>query len=158
MCIRDRSLAGFEEIKTTDVLDNSIEENILNNKEFTYEDIFLNDVVFELYAKEDIVTQDNQGTNWFDAGEKVAIITTGKGAEFTKDCNGICSYTVDKETGNVTMNLPLGKYELKEINTIYGYVLPAVSYTHLRAHETRHDLVCRLLLEKKKKHLSLIHI
>src|SRR5450759_2661304 len=29
--------------------------------------------------------------------------------------------------------------------------LGAVSYTHLRAHETRHDLVCRLLLEKKKK-------
>src|SRR5450756_553327 len=27
-------------------------------------------------------------------------------------------------------------------------VIP-VSYTHLRAHETRHDLVCRLLLEKK---------
>ena len=25
----------------------------------------------------------------------------------------------------------------------------AVSYTHLRAHETRHDLVCRLLLEKR---------
>ena len=25
-----------------------------------------------------------------------------------------------------------------------------VSYTHLRAQETRHDLVCRLLLEKKK--------
>src|SRR5450759_4718246 len=30
------------------------------------------------------------------------------------------------------------------------YYIP-VSYTHLRAHETRHDLVCRLLLEKKKK-------
>src|SRR5450756_493578 len=30
-------------------------------------------------------------------------------------------------------------------------VLGPVSYTHLRAHETRHDLVCRLLLEKKKK-------
>ena len=26
----------------------------------------------------------------------------------------------------------------------------AVSYTHLRAHETCADLVCRLLLEKKK--------
>ena len=25
-----------------------------------------------------------------------------------------------------------------------------VSYTHLRAHETRSNLVCRLLLEKKK--------
>ena len=30
----------------------------------------------------------------------------------------------------------------------------AVSYTHLRAHETVLDLVCRLLLEKKKKKQS----
>ena len=30
----------------------------------------------------------------------------------------------------------------------------AVSYTHLRAHETVLDLVCRLLLEKKKKRRS----
>src|SRR5665648_532960 len=29
-----------------------------------------------------------------------------------------------------------------------------VSYTHLRAHETRHDLVCRLLLEKKKTNIN----
>src|SRR5660398_310104 len=29
--------------------------------------------------------------------------------------------------------------------------LGAVSYTHLRAHETKANLVCRLLLEKKKK-------
>ena len=28
-------------------------------------------------------------------------------------------------------------------------LIASVSYTHLRAHETRHDLVCRLLLEKK---------
>src|SRR5450756_3020933 len=28
------------------------------------------------------------------------------------------------------------------------YGTEPVSYTHLRAHETRHDLVCRLLLEK----------
>src|SRR5665648_1247154 len=32
----------------------------------------------------------------------------------------------------------------------YCKVHTPVSYTHLRAHETRHDLVCRLLLEKKK--------
>ena len=31
----------------------------------------------------------------------------------------------------------------------HGYKVP-VSYTHLRAHETVLDLVCRLLLEKKK--------
>src|SRR5450756_2324712 len=34
---------------------------------------------------------------------------------------------------------------------VIGYGYSPVSYTHLRAHETRHDLVCRLLLEKKKK-------
>src|SRR5450759_5551652 len=32
------------------------------------------------------------------------------------------------------------------ILTVPALVYP-VSYTHLRAHETRHDLVCRLLLE-----------
>ena len=31
----------------------------------------------------------------------------------------------------------------------------AVSYTHLRAHETVLDLVCRLLLEKKKKNIKI---
>src|SRR5665648_1240072 len=40
------------------------------------------------------------------------------------------------------------------VNFIRVYTLQSpdsVSYTHLRAHETRHDLVCRLLLENKKK-------
>ena len=36
----------------------------------------------------------------------------------------------------------------KEIGAPYELV-KAVSYTHLRAHETVLDLVCRLLLEKK---------
>ena len=33
----------------------------------------------------------------------------------------------------------------------WGHRMEPVSYTHLRAHETVLDLVCRLLLEKKKK-------
>ena len=33
----------------------------------------------------------------------------------------------------------------------------AVSYTHLRAHETVLDLVCRLLLETKKQHTNIEH-
>src|SRR5450756_2559567 len=42
---------------------------------------------------------------------------------------------------------------LGRLMAVSGRSMPAspVSYTHLRAHETRHDLVCRLLLEKKKK-------
>src|SRR5665648_244373 len=38
----------------------------------------------------------------------------------------------------------------EEIAQYVGSGVKPVSYTHLRAHETRHDLVCRLLLEKKK--------
>ena len=37
---------------------------------------------------------------------------------------------------------------------VYLYDQAAVSYTHLRAHETVLDLVCRLLLEKKKNHIT----
>src|SRR5450756_1836477 len=37
------------------------------------------------------------------------------------------------------------------LNLLHVERVRAVSYTHLRAHETRHELVCRLLLEKKKK-------
>ena len=44
--------------------------------------------------------------------------------------------------------IPLNFYETPEMTLIDH---EPVSYTHLRAHETRHDLVCRLLLEKKKK-------
>src|SRR5678816_4868013 len=36
-------------------------------------------------------------------------------------------------------------------STAVGKRIMAVSYTHLRAHETPEHLVCRLLLEKKKK-------
>ena len=39
--------------------------------------------------------------------------------------------------------------------TTVGEPVP-VSYTHLRAHETVLDLVCRLLLEKKKQKRNII--
>src|SRR5665648_1231704 len=42
----------------------------------------------------------------------------------------------------------LGKEVLESLTPAQQVI--TVSYTHLRAHETRHDLVCRLLLEKKK--------
>eukprot|EP00831_Metopus_contortus_P029674 TRINITY_DN24393_c0_g1_i3.p4 TRINITY_DN24393_c0_g1~~TRINITY_DN24393_c0_g1_i3.p4 ORF type:complete len:101 (+),score=32.19 TRINITY_DN24393_c0_g1_i3:459-761(+) len=39
---------------------------------------------------------------------------------------------------------------LQMLAPMYSALIP-VSYTHLRAHETSLHLVCRLLLEKKKK-------
>ncbi|CZR83229.1 hypothetical protein CDFC105_43926 [Clostridioides difficile] len=40
--------------------------------------------------------------------------------------------------------------DITRFSDVVSMYLKTVSYTHLRAHETRHDLVCRLLLEKKK--------
>ena len=37
----------------------------------------------------------------------------------------------------------------RDFHVKFSYENDAVSYTHLRAHETVLDLVCRLLLEKK---------
>ena len=42
-----------------------------------------------------------------------------------------------------------GQWEIGQNADMMGGAKP-VSYTHLRAHETVLDLVCRLLLEKKK--------
>ena len=39
---------------------------------------------------------------------------------------------------------------IEKIKTEKKMTTKPVSYTHLRAHETRSNLVCRLLLEKKK--------
>ena len=49
---------------------------------------------------------------------------------------------------NIGKTYGLGSTEVAELTRI-----APVSYTHLRAHETVLDLVCRLLLEKKKKTL-----
>lgn len=93
---------------------------------FDYEDVKLNGVVFELIAKEDIMSQDNQGTVLFKKDSVVATITTGEKAEFTNDCNGICNYILN-EDGTMTLSVPLGEYTLKEVKTNYGYVLPQQS-------------------------------
>ena len=54
-----------------------------------------------------------------------------------------------------------GTKKLRNIGSDLGGAVrgfKAVSYTHLRAHETVLDLVCRLLLEKKKPtHASTMH-
>ena len=52
----------------------------------------------------------------------------------------------------------LGGSKTKVVTLVTSHFKPVaidnvttVSYTHLRAHETKANLVCRLLLEKKKK-------
>ena len=63
---------------------------------------------------------------------------------------------VDKTGANATMIYVPAKFasaaiiEAIESNLELIVCITAVSYTHLRAHETSLHLVCRLLLEKKK--------
>lgn len=97
---------------------------------FNYKDTLLNGVVFELTAREDIMSQDNQGTVLFKKDSAVAKITTGEKAEFTNDCNGICNFVLNDD-GTITLNVPLGEYTLKEVKTKYGYVLPEQSFCDL---------------------------
>ena len=65
----------------------------------------------------------------------------------------------DSAKDNITvlneMRVPVNKPVIAYISSkdvIHSF--KAVSYTHLRAHETVLDLVCRLLLEKKKTSLQ----
>src|SRR5664279_272874 len=56
---------------------------------------------------------------------------------------GACSATTEKDATYLIKN----NYEFTRDLAVWSL---AVSYTHLRAHETDSYLVCRLLLEKKK--------
>mgnify|MGYP003380260401 CR=1 FL=1 len=53
--------------------------------------------------------------------------------------------------GIIWKNYDFGSEYLKKIIMLNSQ--NAVSYTHLRAHETVLDLVCRLLLEKKNTYI-----
>ena len=75
---------------------------------------------------------------------------------FSENCN-LSSYTTIKVGGVAEYfaeprNLDEFSYLIKwaNLNKQRCQIIGAVSYTHLRAHETLRHLVCRLLLEKKK--------
>src|SRR5659263_118790 len=73
---------------------------------------------------------------------------------FAMDYNGkVCICTSNKKPffSQIKSNPSVEICASKGAKWMRLYGDAAVSYTHLRAHETRHDLVCRLLLEKKKK-------
>ena len=60
------------------------------------------------------------------------------------DDNNILSIDIERKTESSNFTLQ------RRIDSSNDFYLDSVSYTHLRAHETVLDLVCRLLLEKNK--------
>ena len=73
-------------------------------------------------------------------GESITEATVSKWLKNIGDNFEADEPLVEIETDKITVEVPAP----------HAGSLKAVSYTHLRAHETREDLVCRLLLEKKK--------
>lgn len=74
----------------------------------------LNDVTFEVYAAEDIKAADGVSENYFNKGDLIATITTGK--------NGIAELT-EVECKGETIGLPLGRYMVVEKETDAGHFL-----------------------------------
>src|SRR5665648_541208 len=92
-------------------------------------------------AEENYIVHEQREIYWIN--EEGLLIKRQSYGEFEWTIDGIADiYTFDT-------TVELTGYNYKKLTEI-GDELSPVSYTHLRAHETRHDLVCRLLLEKKK--------
>lgn len=71
----------------------------------------LGGITFELTAKEDIYSLDGRNTLLYKADDKVSVDISENGLYVTN------------ELGEIHIgNLPLGKYELKEVQTLEGYV------------------------------------
>ncbi|CZR83168.1 hypothetical protein CDFC105_43915 [Clostridioides difficile] len=58
----------------------------------------------------------------------------------------MASISKEFEKNTITCMAPTKTFNIAGLQS--SYVVP-VSYTHLRAHETVRNIVCRLLLEKK---------
>ena len=70
-----------------------------------YEEGAMEGVEFEIYAKEDIYTGDNQGTKLCEKDQLIRKIVTNEQGKAYQD------------------NLPIGKYYIKEVKTVEGFVL-----------------------------------
>ena len=81
---------------------------------------------------------------------------------FMENANGRTLFFIDELGSGSDPNLggAFAEVIMQELNKKHAigivttHYLNPVSYTHLRAHETVLDLVCRLLLEKKKPHVA----
>src|SRR5450759_5981979 len=83
------------------------------------------------------------------------ILRLGYGHEHHVDYKNVIDLVteVDRKSeayllAEIQRHFPGHQIVSEEIGLVPGRLADPVSYTHLRAHETRHDLVCRLLLEK----------
>ena len=78
-------------------------------------------------------------------------------AQRNSDVNIFTNQSIDDATKDCLLYTSDAADEARSVD-LGGVGVGPVSYTHLRAHETRSNLVCRLLRDQGGEHLSLIHI
>ena len=115
--------------------------NVLTGHEdgqFQYEQANLAGATYEIRAHGDIATGDRQGTLWYADGDLVATVTTGKEGQVdevklsptrTQATYDFLTVNHDGTTGEVTITLPLGSYDITEVQAPYGFVLTDQTYT-----------------------------
>src|SRR5660398_229994 len=78
------------------------------------------------------------------------MTTSPRWKEIKRNSWGFCSRNMDMPRTKPSRNTRISSAATRGSNVL-PLTITSVSYTHLRAHETKANLVCRLLLEKKKK-------
>ena len=105
---------------------------------FIYEQANLAGATYEIRAHGDIATGDRQGTLWYADGDLVATVTTGEAGQVdevkfsptrTPATYDFLSVSHNGTTGEVTITLPLGSYDITEVQAPYGFVLTNQTYT-----------------------------
>lgn len=106
--------------------------------QFLYEQANLAGAVYEVRAHGDIATGDRQGTLWYADGDLVATVTTGSEGQVdevkfsptrTQATYDFLTVSHDGTTGEVTITLPLGSYDITEVQAPYGFVHTDQTYT-----------------------------
>src|SRR5450756_2366958 len=97
-------------------------------------------------ATQELAVRGGYGEVWMETAIKLVEIAKRL---YAKNMNAALGGNVSIRQGDEIAITPAGinKGFMTE-DEVVVVDMEAVSYTHLRAHETRHDLVCRLLLEK----------
>ena len=108
------------------------------NGQFIYEQANLAGATYEIRAHGDIATGDRQGTLWYADGDLVATVTTGEDGQVdevkfsptrTPATYDFLTVSHDGTTGEVTITLPLGSYDITEVRAPYGFMLTDQTYT-----------------------------
>ena len=115
--------------------------NVLTGYEdgqFQYEQANLAGATYEIRAHGDIATGDRQGTLWYADGDLIATVTTGEEGQVdevefsptrTPATYDFLTVSHNGTTGEVTITLPLGSYDIAEVQAPYGFVLTDQTYT-----------------------------